>query len=442
MVDPTLLSKEEARYYSDKMTLEDPKTKLSQDDLLKLTPVDLKILNVLPENYKKWLESKNVSLKELHNFYKDNFHIEDTKRIDIVLAVALSQKLPGIPLWLILVGPSGDMKSVQLNAFRGDDIFVLHNLTSKTLVNGYKNKDDHPDLAPLLDNKLILIPDMAQILKLPPSEKGELWGQLRDLYDGLAGKVSGMGSNSRYENLHVTLLAGATPSIDGQILIHQDLGTRELIYRTSGNIDKDKTMLQCFENEEFEREISDELKELTTKFMESANIKREKLSQDIIDELMKISTYITYMRATADVDSYTNELRNLVYPEEPTRIAKQMKRLFICLKSLSNDYSTERAMKILWHTAKSSAFPIRIKIFEKMLNTEEEMSTSKISELFCIGKKSTSRELSILWNMNLVNCRKTIINSMYPDRTYDYWKINNDHPFIKQVKKLQTYKEN
>jgi len=94
MVDPTLLSKEEARYYSDKMTLEDPKTKLSQDDLLKLTPVDLKILNVLPKNYKKLLESKNVSLKELHNFYKDNFHIEDTKRIDIVLAVALSQKLP------------------------------------------------------------------------------------------------------------------------------------------------------------------------------------------------------------------------------------------------------------------------------------------------------------------------------------------------------------
>lgn len=40
-----------------------------------------------------------------------------------------------------------------------------------------------PDLAPLLDNKIILITDMAQLLKLPPIEKGELWGQLREFYD-------------------------------------------------------------------------------------------------------------------------------------------------------------------------------------------------------------------------------------------------------------------
>ena len=159
-------------------------------------------------------------LENLHDVYREYLHIEDSDRIDIVLAVALSQKLDGIPLWLILVGPSGDMKSVQLNAIENEDTFVLHNLTSKTIVNGYKNKRKYPDLAPELDKKIIIIPDMAQILKLPPAEKAELWGQLRDLYDGFAGKVSGQGSRAKYKDLKVTLLAGSTPSIDAQIGVH------------------------------------------------------------------------------------------------------------------------------------------------------------------------------------------------------------------------------
>ena len=38
-----------------------------------------------------------------------------------------------------------------------------------------------------------------------------------------------------------------------------------------------------------------------------------------------------------------------------------------------------------------------------------------------------------MWNIGLVNCRKESINSFNPDRTYDYWKINMNHPFIKTI---------
>ena len=86
------------------------------------------------------------------------------------------------------------------------------------------------------------------------------------------------------------------------------------------------------------------------------------------------------MRATAEFDQYTHELRNIVYPEEPTRIAKQLKRLYICLMSLSKDYLEKRAFEILWHIAKSSAFPVRVKVFEFLMKQTEEVSTSKIAE--------------------------------------------------------------
>lgn len=374
------------------------------------------------------IESK---LEHLHIVYKDLLHIEDTKRIDIVLAVALSRKMEGIPLWLILVGPSGDMKSVQLNAIEDDNTMLLHNLTPKTIVNGYKDKFKYPDLAPEMHDKLIVIPDMAQILKLPPADKAELWGQLRDLYDGFAGKMSGMGARAQYKDLKVTVLAGSTPTIDAQILVHQDLGTRELIYRTSGNVEKKEVMYKCFKNESEEMSIKDRLKEVTNNFIRDTEIVRSDIPESILEEIMKVSTYITYMRAAAEIDQYTNTLRNEVYPEEPTRISKQLKRLFICLKSLDKHYSDERAMKILWHIGKSSAFPLRVKIFEFLLNNEGEFSTSKIADALHIGKSTTQRELHIMWNLHLLNCRR--VETSYPDKFYDYWVTNSNHEFVKEM---------
>jgi predicted transcriptional regulator len=374
---------------------------------------------------------EEVSLEQLHKKYEELLYIEDTKRIDIVLAIALSRKMKGIPLWLILVGASGDMKSVQLNAIEDENTMILHNLTSKTIVNGYADKSKYPDLAPEMDKKLIVIPDMAQILKLPPNEKAELWGQLRDLYDGLAGKLSGMGSRAQYKDLHVTLLAGSTPAIDAQILIHQDLGTRELIYRTEGNKNKKDVMWKCFKNESEEKKIKDELKKITNNFINCREIKREEVKEEILEEIMNISGYITYMRACAEIDQYTNTLRNDVYPEEPTRVSKQLKRMYVCLKSLSDNYDDKRALEILWKIGKSSAFPLRIKIFEYLLKVDGELSTSQIAERLHIGKSTTQRELAVMWNMDLVNCRKQETN--YPDKFYDYWEINKKHEFIQKI---------
>ena len=227
------------------------------------------------------------------------------------------------------------------------------------------------------------------------------------------------------------MIAGSTPSIDAQILVHQDLGTRELIYRTEGNKEKKDVMWKCFKNEEEENSIKERLKEVTTNFIKNTSITRSTIPDYILEKIMKISTYITYMRASAEIDQYSNTLRNDVYPEEPTRISKQLKRIFVCLKSLSKNYPDKRAIEILWHLGKSSAFPLRIKVFNLLLQENCELSTTKVAETLKIGKGTAQRELQIMWNMKLVNCRKE--ETKYPDKFYDYWKLNKEHPFIKDM---------
>ena len=82
-----------------------------------------------------------MKIQELYDVYEKWLEFDYTDRIDVVLATALSQKVRDEPLWLILVGPSGDGKSGQLNALMEyEPSKVLHNLNSKSLVNGYKDK--------------------------------------------------------------------------------------------------------------------------------------------------------------------------------------------------------------------------------------------------------------------------------------------------------------
>lgn len=382
--------------------------------------------------------TRNPKLSELYTVYKNWLYLEDTKRIDIVLAAYLTQYMEGTPIWLIMVGNSGDGKTEQMMALKTCANFqLLHSITSKTLVSGIK---DVKDLAPDLNGKVVVIPDMAQILQLSPQDKAEVWAQLRDLYDGFAGKMSGSGKRSQYSGLRITLLGCSTPKIDSQILVHQDLGTRELIYRTEDIQDEFTLMEMAMRNEEFEEQMKKELTEITFNFLKDKRVIHRALEPDEEAELQNLAMFTAQARATAEYDSYTDELRNFVYPERPTRIVKQFKRIYLALLSLEDGYSKERAFEILWHLAKSCAFPVRISIFEHFirefitLNYTQEYNTSTIANKLFIGKRTAKRELSILWNMGIVS--KTEREEGNRWQLTEYWKLNLTNKFIESYLKF------
>lgn len=181
-----------------------------------------------------------TTLKEIHKQINEYLYLEDNNIIDLLLATMLTRKQTQSKIWLIIISKSGDGKTALLNLLQTNDTIIMKKITPNTLVNGRKNKKAYPDLAPTLKNKIILMPEMAQIISLYPEAMKEVWAQLRDLYDGVAGKQSGDGTNIYYENLNITFIGCSTPAYDAKALINQNLGTRELIYRPK---DKNETKL-------------------------------------------------------------------------------------------------------------------------------------------------------------------------------------------------------
>lgn len=366
-----------------------------------------------------------VRLQDVYEVYEKWLHIEDTKRIDVVLATALTRGLEGTKLWLILIGASGDWKTEQLNALDDGGYMTktLSRITPRTLVSGHPKVTD---LAPQLHNKLVLIPDFASLLKLSPQDKGLVWAQLRDLYDGYARAVSGSGKDSEYKNLDVTLIGASTPVIDTQILIHQDLGTRELLWRTQGNVELKELLVKIDENEEVELDMRLELKKITQKFLNSIRYTPIKLSDETKNKLFAYSEYIRLMRATAEFDIQSGDLINMVYPEEPTRIYKQLKRMYIALRSLDPDYPDERAFEIIEHLAESSSHQLRTKVF-KVLIKNNRISTNTVAKKLKIGYKTAYKQLNTLWNLKIVDKHEIYLDETKPWQNPIYeWEVKKE----------------
>lgn len=338
---------------------------------------------------------------------------------------------------MILIGASGDWKTEQLLALTDKkETKVIHQMSSKTLVNGFKNKKKYPDLAPKLNNKMVLIYDMAQLLKLHPNEKAEVWAQLRNLYDGFAGKQSGQGIDIAYKDLNVTLLGASTPAIDTQLLIHQDLGTRELLWRCE-NSEKVTIADKIWINEPFEDLMRLEMNEITNKFLDGVEYDEEMMVHpDVQLFLENQAIKLAYLRAVAQIDSYSGELLGKVIPEKPTRVLKQLKRVYVGLKCLSPDYPDSRTFEIIEHLVKSSGNPLRWSVIN-FLKSCSNVSTNKVAECLRVGVKTAYRELNLLWNLGVV-CRD-MVEEVRGNRIVEFhsWFINPNNHFVKKCLDLE-----
>ena len=351
-------------------------------------------------------ERNKSTLQNVYDTISSRLKIKDIdkNRIDITLATALSNQLPGTPIWLFLVGASGDWKTTLVSSLEGlPNVKKVDQMTANTLASG---KPDVPDLGSELVNKssILIFLDLASLTSANKEEKAAIWGQFRSLYDGDIYKRTGAGINKAYSNCHVTIIACTTQAIRDEILIHAQLGTRELLYDTEANPeDNDEKMEKAWENEEYEREMKEEFTNIITNFIKWHPIKKIVIPEEIKQFCKKEANRLTILRASGAVDHNNRELINPVCPEVPTRLIKQLKRIYIALKSLDENYSDEKAKQIISHIVDSTGDKVRQMILNFLQNHFD--SWYKIPDLqfnLKLGRNSIKTQLETLWNLNII----------------------------------------
>lgn len=144
----------------------------------------------------------------------------------IVFSVLLSNDIfpdPYCPLWVFLVGPPGSGKTMYLQSV-GDTDFVkfLSTMTPKTLISGFKDHDGSDlSVLPQIIGKTLIVKDWTSIMSLSSGEQDEIYGVMRDAYDGRVEKSFGHIKGTRvypepgsgHETCHFTFLAGVTGAV-------------------------------------------------------------------------------------------------------------------------------------------------------------------------------------------------------------------------------------
>jgi hypothetical protein len=330
---------------------------------------------------------------------------KDTDLIDFCLAVYKSHEFEGDPLWGIIIDASGGGKTELLRAFRRrKDAYFLSKITEKTLVSGYrdpKNREKDPSLLPELNEKVLIIKDLAPLLSMRRESRNAIIGDLRDAYDGFTDQGRGNVGKVAYES-RFSLLTAATLAIDRADTVDQELGERFIKFRCRGEASRSKiqkaiSFIGC------DVTMRLEIDTIICRFLDSLpKIKAEPIPKPLLDQLVQLSDFTAKARSHV-TRNRDGELQYLPRPEVGTRLGKELGKLLLALAVVRGKAAPDdRDMATVSRVAEDCLPPNRLAVIAALRATNDPLRPTEVERISGLPHKTADRVLDDLRVLGIV----------------------------------------
>jgi len=274
-------------------------------------------------------------ITEATNYKKavnDLLVFDDWEAIDIFLAAVIAHKLKGNMFWLRIIGASGSGKSEILRSLQPHNGYCVSadTFTPGAVRGGYKPKEGTlPRMLDDWNNKIVLTKDFASVISKKKEDRGEVFGLLRNAWDGTLDAYFGSEDSHVHLEFHFDWILASTPYIERQQILEAELGSR-------------------FINLQW-RLPKDEIEAIIRAGEEDCNAdKKRQVLADCMGEILNInpSSNFSEDRWLASVARIASRCRTPVYrdknhqiydiptPELATRLYQGMRRIAIGLQVL------------------------------------------------------------------------------------------------------------
>ena len=288
---------------------------------------------------------------------------EDMELIDITMAAAIDRRIPGDPIWLYIVGPSGFMKT-ELCRSLGllPEVYTLDSLTSKALISGLVDKERKPvaGLLKKINNKVLVLKDFTAILSMRTDQRKQVLAQLRNAYDGNLEAGYGTLPEKISQQSNFGLIAAVTPILDSHTITLVTLGPRCIIVRIHNPPRRDAAKA-ARSNLGKETEMREEVSKAVLSFVESRDYDRKiRISDERGTMIDALADYAAIGRTHVMTKSYGGKIREMTNPsiEAPTRLSKQLTKLGIGLATIrGHTRITNEDYETLKRVAKDTVIP-------------------------------------------------------------------------------------
>lgn len=290
---------------------------------------------------------EGMAYEAVYEAFRKWLVIPDTEVIDILFGTIFANRIPGDPLWLMIVAPPGGSKTALIRTLGGaKGIIEASSLTRASLISGFNSNGKDPSLIPKLNDRVLVIKDFTTILSKDSVEKEEIFGILRDCYDGYCEKHLGNGVHRKYES-KFGIIAGVTPAIEREGAQGTMLGERFLRCRLTRTSSRDARehdiILRAIRSLGKDDIMNTELREAAAACIDvdTSEAGIPHLSPEMELRIVDLATWVSHLRGVVPRDQFTGVVHYSPMTEHPTRLAKQLAKLAYGI-SIFKDHTTVR----------------------------------------------------------------------------------------------------
>ena len=267
-----------------------------------------------------------IVLKEVHNWLE----LGDDLLPIVILASVVANRIGGKePVWTMIVGPPSSGKSELIRAIAEiHGIHQLGKLTGRTLVSGMPGGDRSLLTWMKKTNKWLMThKDWGTVMSAPPTERNEILGQLREIYDGEFNAQFGTGVKVNWKG-KLGFIVGATRAVDRLQKWSTELGERFIQFRPTAP-DKNRVTIRAALNEGRGEEMQRALRSAYIRaFVHAMNIsKSTEPSPDGNLIAGALGNLVALARTPVFRDRY-NGGQQVSEPEGPARLTGQFTQLY------------------------------------------------------------------------------------------------------------------
>ena len=425
---------------------------LLMETVAKFTKEHFKIEHITKKEEKKEMAAfeyiSSVTYPDVMKTIRKYLYVKDEGPILVTIAVALSNKLAGDPVWLLLIAPPGGSKSEIIRAFSAngkinDFVHPISTLTPSTFVSGLPENED---LLPRIDGKIITLKDFTTILTKQPDARNEILGQLREIYDGHFSKETGSGVGTKYYDSKITVIAGVTPVIDNFAGVQSLLGERFLRIRTHEDEDIDANQalresmaMAAYNGEGLEEEMRINISNrVLSLYKDFSPDKIPTIAKNLAFFIVDCAEISSVLRTGVDRD-ITHNIKSVPEPEFSTRLSKQYKKIAMVIAWMLGKQKVDfQSISYVYRIALDTIEKKRILILKSLNWTG--LTTKEISDLTLLPSNTVREVLEDLWILGICSrYQEADEQGNIPQKSPYVWAYSHESRIISKINKLETH---
>ena len=277
------------------------------------------------------------ALVEVVTTFRRWLHLPDPGALYVTLATVVANRLPGDPVWLLLVAASSSGKTeVLFSLGELPEIEPAATLTEAALLSGVPRKEYAAGatgglLRKIGDYGILTLKDFGSVLSMQRDARAGVLAALREIYDGSWDRPVGAdGGKTLHWEGKLGLVAGVTTVVDRHHAVMDALGSRFAFYRIEVDERKEQTR-RALEHVRRARGMRAELRDAVAGFfagLELPDGADHTLTDADIKRLISLADFVTLARSPVERDAYsTREIELVPDAEAPARFAGMLASL-------------------------------------------------------------------------------------------------------------------